>query len=84
MDPQVCFEQFVTACKDGDYEVAGERQAAYEGWIERDGLPATLEPEVNVLKLDLEQDRYYYNVVRQIDAVLIGCAQPGRRLAPRP
>ena len=58
MDPIACFYAFVGACDDGDYDCAADAQECYEGWTAKGGFNATDTDGAEVIKLDIEQDRY--------------------------
>jgi hypothetical protein len=58
MDPTACFYAFVGACDDGEYDCAADAQECYEEWIAKGGFKATDIDGAQVVKLDIEQDRY--------------------------
>lgn len=58
MDPQACFETYLFAIAEGDYDQARESQEAYSGWMGKSGFPAEARDGFHVTVLDLEQDRY--------------------------
>lgn len=60
MDPQACFEAFVGACEDGDYDCGTDAEESYNDWIAKGGYPAD-DRGAKVLRCDLEKDRYLVN-----------------------
>ena len=61
MDPQACVRNFVAAIADGDYDVATESATAYEEWTLKGGFYAMDGDDSDVLRLDVEQERYLVN-----------------------
>jgi hypothetical protein len=58
MDPLVCFQLFLAAVREGNFDAAREHADDFNAWIARGGFPAYCYNGDYIHKLDSERDRY--------------------------
>lgn len=62
MDPQACFQRYVSGIESGDYDATYDAAEDYRRWLAMGGFKAKDKDGSEVLKLDPEQDRYLVNL----------------------
>lgn len=68
MDPQACFQRFVDAVADGNFDIMFEAASDYRDWIAKGGFKAKDADGSEVVRLDAAQDRYLvlFNVGQEV------------------